>query len=75
MVRRIRTITLYRDGVPIEQGSTLLGRQQIETTRSHYAYPSSERLRVAVERGSEQETDVKKEWIGHEDDIRRKFGL
>ena len=42
MVRRTRATTLYRDGVPIEQVSTLLGHQQIETTRSHYAYPSPE---------------------------------
>jgi site-specific recombinase XerD len=75
MVRRTRATTLYRDGVPIEQVSTLLGHQQIETTRSHYAYPSPEQLREAVERGSGQEPDVKKEWAGHEDDIKRKFGL
>ena len=75
MVRRTRATTLYRDGVPIEQVSTLLGHQQIETTRSHYAYPSPEQLREAVERGSGQEPDVQREWVGREDDIKRKFGL
>ena len=75
MVRRTRATTLYRDGVPIEQVATLLGHQQIETTRSHYAYPSPEQLREAVERGSGQEPDAKKEWAGYEDDIKQKFGL
>ena len=75
MVRRTRATTLYRDGVPIEQVSTLLGHQQIETTRSHYAYPSPEQLREAVERGSGQEPGAEREWVGHEEEIRRKFGL
>ena len=75
LVRRTRATTLYRDGVPIEQVSTLLGHQQIETTRSHYAYPSPEQLREAVERGSGQEPDAEREWLGHEDEIKRKFGL
>ena len=75
MVRRTRATTLYRDGVPIEQVSTLLGHQQIETTRSHYAYPSPEQLREAVERGSGQEPDTPREWAGHEEEIKRKFGL
>lgn len=75
MVRRTRATTLYRDGVPIEQVSTLLGHQQIETTRSHYAYPSPEQLREAVERGSGQEPDTPREWVGHEEEIKRKFGL
>ena len=73
--RRTRATTLYRDGVPIEQVSTLLGHQQIETTRSHYAYPSPEQLREAVEKGSGQEPGTPREWVGHEDEIRRKFGL
>lgn len=75
LVRRTRATTLYRDGTPIEQVSTLLGHQQIETTRSHYAYPSPEQLREAVERGSGQEPGVEREWLGHEDEIKRKFGL
>ena len=75
MVRRTRATTLYRDGVPIEQVSTLLGHQQIETTRSHYAYPSPEQLREAVERGSGLEPHAEREWVGHEEEIKRKFGL
>jgi site-specific recombinase XerD len=75
MVRRTRATTLYRDGVPIEQVSTLLGHQQIETTRSHYAYPSPEQLREAVERGSGREPGTPREWVGHEEEIKRKFGL
>jgi len=75
LVRRTRATTLYRDGVPIEQVSTLLGHQKIDTTRSHYAYPSPEQLREAVERGSGQEPEAEREWVGHEDEIKRRFGL
>lgn len=75
MIRRTRATTLYRDGVPIEQVSTLLGHQQIETTRLHYAYPSSEQLRKAVECGSEREPESTREWVNHEEEIKRKFGL
>ena len=75
MIRRTRATTLYRDGVPLEQVSALLGHQQIETTRTHYAFPSVEQLRNTVNRGSGQEPDTAKEWIGHEAEIRSKFGL
>ena len=75
MVRRTRATTLYRDDVPIEQVSTLLGHQQIETTRSHYAYPSPEQLREAVKRGGGLEPNAEREWVGHEEEIKRKFGL
>ena len=32
-------------------------------------------VREAVERGSGQEPDAEREWLGHEDEIKRKFGL
>ena len=75
MIRRTRATTLYRDGVPLEQVSTLLGHQQIGTTRDHYAFPSPEQLREVVERGSGQEPDVEREYLGHLDEIKRQFGL
>ena len=75
MVRRTRATTPCRDGVPTGQVSTLLGHQQIEPTRSHYAYPSPEQLREAVERGGGLEPNAEREWVGHEEEIKRKFGL
>lgn len=74
-VRRSRATTLYRDGVPIEQVSAFIGHSQIETTRTHYASPSPEQLKSDVEKGSKYEPDQVPEWLGHTDDIKRRFGL
>ena len=63
------------DGEPTGQVSTLLGHQRTGTTRSHYAYPSPEQLREAVERGGGLEPNAEREWVGHEEEIKRKFGL
>ena len=75
MVRGTRATTPCRDGVPIEQVSTLLGHQQTGTTRSHCAYPSPEQLREAAGRGGGLEPNAEREWVGHEEEIKRKFGL
>lgn len=74
-VRRSRATALYRDGVPLEQVSALLGHSQIETTRSHYAFPSPEQLKTAVEKGSNKEPEQQAEWLGHTEVLKRKFGL
>ena len=74
-IRRSRATSLYRDGVPIEQVSALLGHSQIETTRSHYASPSLEQMKEAVEKGSCKEPAQQPEWLGHTDDLKRRFGL
>lgn len=75
MLRRTRATTLYRDGVPLEQVSSLLGHSQLETTRSHYASPSIEQMREAVNKGVDSVPEAPKEWRGHEDEIKRRFGL
>ncbi len=74
-IRRSRATSLYRDGVPLEQVSALLGHSQIETTRSYYASPSPEQMKAAVEKGSSKEPDQQPEWLGHTDELKRKFGL
>lgn len=74
-MRRSRATSLYRDSVPIEQVSALLGHSQIETTRSHYASPSPEQMKATVEKGSSKVPDQQPEWLGHTDDLKRKFGL
>ena len=74
-VRRSRATSLYRDGVPLEQVSALLGHSQIETTRSHYASPSPEQMKAVVEKGSNNVPDQEQEWLGHTDELKRKFGL
>ena len=74
-LRRSRATSLYQDGVPIEQVSALLGHSQIETTRSHYASPSIEQMKSAVEKGSIHEPEQEPEWLNHIDELKRKFGL
>ncbi len=74
-LRRSRATSLYRDGVPLEQVSALLGHSQIETTRSHYASPSVEQMKATVEKGSEKEPEQRPEWTNHIEDLKRKFGL
>jgi len=74
-LRRSRATALYRDGIPIEQVSAFLGHSQIETTRSHYASPSPEQMKNAVEKGSAQEPEQRPEWTEHIEDLKRKFGL
>lgn len=75
MMRRTRATTLYREGVPIEQVSAILGHQHMETTRLHYASPSAEQMKIAISNGSNYESDAVPEWIGREDEIKKKFGL
>ena len=50
MLRRTRATGLYRDGVPLEMVSAILGHENSETTKI-YAIPSAEQLREALERG------------------------
>ena len=75
MLRRSRATSLYRQGVPIEQISLLLGHSNIETTRNYYASPSNEQLKQTVEKGSKIIPATEKLWIENIDDIKRKFGL
>lgn len=75
MLRRTRGTTLYRDGVPLEQVSALLGHSQLETTRTHYASPSPEQLRQSMNRAISGEPVKEKKWINHINDMKKKFGL
>ncbi len=74
-MRRSRATSLYRDGVPIEQVSAFIGHLQIETTRTHYASSSPEQMKSAVEKGCKPEPDQEPEWLGHTDELKKKFGL
>ncbi len=75
LLRRTRATTLYQDGVALELISAMLGHSNIETTRSHYAFPSDEQKKEMMNRATETEPDEVREWEGNEDEIKRKFGL
>lgn len=75
LLRRSRASNLYQNGTPIEMVSRFLGHSSVETTKDHYAYPSLEQMRKAMEAGSnpaEKETPM---WIGHEDELAKLCGL
>jgi len=74
MLRRARASGLYRDGVPLEMISTILGHSSSETTKI-YAIPSVEQMREALEKGQVEVQNQEKLWKGRENDIRRLFGL
>ena len=74
MFRRTRATGLYRDGVPLEMVSAILGHENSETTKI-YAIPSAEQLREALEKGQPYEDKTDKLWDGKIDEIRRMFGL
>lgn len=74
MFRRTRATGLYRDGVPLEMVSAILGHENSETTKI-YAIPSAEQLREALEKGQPCEDKTDKLWDGKTDEIRKMFGL
>lgn len=74
MLRRSRATGLYRDGVPIEMISAILGHSNSETTKI-YAIPSVEQLRNALNKGTPDDDSTGKLWEGREDEIMRMFGL
>lgn len=74
MLRRTRASGLYRDGVPIEMISAILGHSSSETTKI-YAIPSVEQMRDALKKGQVEVQNQEKLWKGQEDEIRKMFGL
>jgi len=74
LVRRTRATGLYRDGVPLEIVSVLLGHSNSETTKL-YTSPSVEQLREAMKKGQDNEPSETPLWEGHVDELKKKFGL
>lgn len=75
MFRRTRATELYRNGVPLELVSRMLGHSSTETTKI-YAKPSIEMLRAAIESvDSPIRSPEKPLWIGDEDNLAKICGL
>jgi len=74
LIRRTRATGLYRDGVPLEMVSVLLGHSNSETTKL-YATASVEQLRDAMKKGQDSEPSETPLWEGHVDELKKKFGL
>lgn len=75
MLRRTRASGLYRDGVDISVIATLLGHSQVQTTKDHYALPSIEQMRAAMEPGASVEPVEQQLWPDDEDEIAKLCGL
>lgn len=74
MLRRSRATGLYRDGVPLELVSAILGHASSETTKI-YAIPSVDQMREALSKGNQEDADAEKLWDGKDDEILKVFGL
>jgi len=74
MLRRSRATGLYRDGVPLELVSAILGHSSSETTKI-YAIPSVDQMREALSKGQTEDAETEKIWEGKESEIRKLFGL
>lgn len=77
MLRRTRGTGLYRDGVPIEAIAVAMGHANVQTTRDHYAFPSLEQKRAAMEKGTGVISigNEEPEWLDDEDELARLCGL
>lgn len=75
MFRRTRATNLYQDGVAIELVSTVLGHARTDTTKNHYAKPSVEQLRKAMESVPTPAGDEVPLWEGNEEEMARLCGL
>lgn len=71
-LRCSRASGLYQNGTPIEIVSLFLGHSSVETTRSHYAFPSLEQMRTVMEVGTEAEAAL---WLDKEDELAKLCGL
>ena len=78
LLRRCRATGLYRDGVDIELIASTLGHASIQTTKDHYAFPSLEQKRAALEKGhvgTLSSPDEDQEWPDDEDELAKMCGL
>ena len=77
MLRRTRGTGLYRDGVPIEAIAVAMGHANVQTTRDHYAFPTLEQKRAAMEKGTGVISigNEEPEWPDDEDELARLCGL
>jgi site-specific recombinase XerD len=75
MFRASRATGLYQDGVPIEVIASMLGHADINTTRDHYARPSLEQLRKAMEKGTAVEPEEQASWPIDEEKLAAEIGL
>lgn len=73
--RRTRGTLLYRDGVPLEAISRMLGHSGTQTTRSHYTTPSLDQMRQLAAKKNEVIPEEVPIWPDDEDELSKILGL
>lgn len=75
-LRRSRATNLYQNGTPLEIISRFQGHSSTETAKDHYAFPSLEQLRNAMNAGNQNIPHKEAAlWVDHEDELARICGL
>lgn len=73
--RRTRGTMLYRDGVPLEAISIMLGHSNTKTTRDHYTSPSHEQMRKIANKKNEAIPEEVQIWPDDEDEMSKILGF
>ena len=66
---------LYRDGVPLEAISRMLGHAGTQTTRDHYTAPSLEQMKELAAKKNEVIPEEEPIWPDDEDEMAKILGL
>lgn len=74
-LRRTRGTLLYRDGVPLESISIMLGHSNTKTTRDHYTSPSYEQMRQIANKKNEAIPADLQIWPDDEDEMSKILGF
>ena len=75
MFRRSKATSLYRNGMQLEQVSSLLGHAGLETTRI-YAKASVDQIRESMEKATpKNDLDAKPVWEGKTKNLAKDYGL
>ena len=74
-LRRTRGTMLYRDGVPLESISIMLGHSNTKTTRDRYTSPSYEQMRQIANKKNEAIPADLQIWPDDEDEMSKILGF
>jgi len=74
-LRRTRGTMLYRDGVPLEAISIMLGHANTKTTRDHYTSPSYEQMRKIANKKNEAIPEEEQIWPDDENEMSQILGF
>lgn len=74
-LRRTRGTLLYRDGVPLESISIMMGHSNTKTTREHYTSPSYDQMRKIANMQNKVIPEEEPIWPDDEDELSKLLGF